>query len=675
VVGAIGDAHEQQADRVGARVAKALAPSTTDPAATPGRPTTGERISRRASSAPRASGGDALGGKPVDPDVGRAISAARGTGRPLEPTTRSAMEHAFGADLSSVRVHTGAASSKLNDHLESEAFTVGSDVFFRESVPSLQHDHGRELVAHELAHTLQQGDTPTVHRWPWSKRSKKPKEPVISGPVNGRAMSKQEQGGVKSMKELIAEHEEQKQREASEQLERERAPKRAMALAPGRGPGISDEAAEGVGKMFGDAELEAERSQKRKMALAPGKGPGISDEGAEGVGNMFLRADAERFLQHILAGGDESGLKVTRKEMLDTLQNGLSDEDFSLAAAALILSLPGTVVDSKETKAEAMRILKIELYNKDIARRLLDQETKCVVVPKNKKMTDLVEFKSLAGTKTFDGRKWEDVRGSGGFKVPGKQGIYVAVAEENITGTDATGDAAGTQWCYAKGYSTTSHEMAHVIDRYGLADEDRKKVDDLYEAKQKLEATQPQEWIDGYNGKKGKLKPEAAIDAWKVALKGKKDGATLEPLLPHVFSTAAVDWKSPSFAPWLPYAKTAGIVSADGKSLLDPKGAVVGTIDDQGSGHFHGGPPFKTQTCYAAAHRLEYFAQGANAYFGTNTGIEPYVGSWWKSQGDESKGTRRNGKAELKRIEPELYKVMEKVFGKNADMTGANPRQ
>lgn len=69
------------------------------------------------------------------------------------------MGQAMGADLSSVRVHTGAESTSLNDELGATAFTLGSDVFFREGVPDTSTHDGAHLMAHELAHTLQQSGT------------------------------------------------------------------------------------------------------------------------------------------------------------------------------------------------------------------------------------------------------------------------------------------------------------------------------------------------------------------------------------------------------------------------------------------------------------------------------------------------------------------------------------
>lgn len=94
------------------------------------------------------------------------IQSARGGGSQLDPATRAPMEQAFGADFGSVRVHAGSRASALNDSLQAKAFTVGNDIFFRGAAPDAGTPGGQELLAHELAHTLQQGgSSPAIQRW------------------------------------------------------------------------------------------------------------------------------------------------------------------------------------------------------------------------------------------------------------------------------------------------------------------------------------------------------------------------------------------------------------------------------------------------------------------------------------------------------------------------------
>lgn len=77
-------------------------------------------------------------------------------GQQLDGNTRAFMESRFGRDFGSVRIHADAGAAASADALHARAYTVGQDVVFaaREFAPAT--DRGRELIAHELAHTVQQ---------------------------------------------------------------------------------------------------------------------------------------------------------------------------------------------------------------------------------------------------------------------------------------------------------------------------------------------------------------------------------------------------------------------------------------------------------------------------------------------------------------------------------------
>lgn len=121
---------------------------------------------RRPLDAPSADAGG-----PVDADTERTIQAAKTGGAPLRPDIRRSMETAFAADLGSVRVHSGPASNALNDKLQAKAFTVGTDIFFNGGVPDTSSPSGQYLLAHELAHTVQQGAVaPVIRRKKKKKR-------------------------------------------------------------------------------------------------------------------------------------------------------------------------------------------------------------------------------------------------------------------------------------------------------------------------------------------------------------------------------------------------------------------------------------------------------------------------------------------------------------------------
>ncbi|MCH7624646.1 MAG: DUF4157 domain-containing protein [Chloroflexi bacterium] len=95
-------------------------------------------------------------GGDVAPDTEQAIQASRGRGEALPDALRASMESAFGADFSGVRVHTGPDADALNDSMSARAFTTGQDIFFKKGEYSPETSGGKETLAHELTHVVQQ---------------------------------------------------------------------------------------------------------------------------------------------------------------------------------------------------------------------------------------------------------------------------------------------------------------------------------------------------------------------------------------------------------------------------------------------------------------------------------------------------------------------------------------
>ena len=77
-------------------------------------------------------------------------------GEPLDPATRRFMEPRFSHDFSRVRVHTGPAASASAQRLGAQAYTLGSHVTFEAGRYAPATADGRALLAHELAHVVQQ---------------------------------------------------------------------------------------------------------------------------------------------------------------------------------------------------------------------------------------------------------------------------------------------------------------------------------------------------------------------------------------------------------------------------------------------------------------------------------------------------------------------------------------
>ncbi|MGB9176376.1 MAG: DUF4157 domain-containing protein, partial [Methanoregula sp.] len=80
----------------------------------------------------------------------------RSPGAPLDQRTREFMEMRFGQDFSQVRVHTDAKAGEAARVLDARAFTAGTDLFFATGQYAPDITVGRRLLAHELAHVVQQ---------------------------------------------------------------------------------------------------------------------------------------------------------------------------------------------------------------------------------------------------------------------------------------------------------------------------------------------------------------------------------------------------------------------------------------------------------------------------------------------------------------------------------------
>ena len=78
-------------------------------------------------------------------------------GRPLDAATRAFMEPRFGFDFSRVRIHTDAHASQSASAIQALAYTVNHSIVFSAGSYAPQTKAGRRLLAHELAHVVQQG--------------------------------------------------------------------------------------------------------------------------------------------------------------------------------------------------------------------------------------------------------------------------------------------------------------------------------------------------------------------------------------------------------------------------------------------------------------------------------------------------------------------------------------
>lgn len=138
-------------------------------------------------------------------------------GRPLEEPVRADMEARLGHDFGDVRVHDDGAAHRSAQSVNAHAYTVGSHIVFQRNAYEPGSDGGRQTLAHELTHVVQQR----------------------SGPVDGSAAP----GGIK-----VSDPSDRFEREASANAER------ALSL-PTAAP------AAGVQRLAGGAETPLQREE------------------------------------------------------------------------------------------------------------------------------------------------------------------------------------------------------------------------------------------------------------------------------------------------------------------------------------------------------------------------------------------------------------------------------
>ncbi len=163
-VGAANDPAEHEADRIAEQVMRmpdrdiaagdaGMPPSVFSAAALGAQ----RQCSSCEEEAQRKESGMGLEGGVAAPQAETAL-AALGDGAPLPDAERAFFEPRFGRSFESVRVHTGAAATAAARAVSARAFTLGGDIVFAGGEYSPGSADGRRLLAHELTHTIQQGD-------------------------------------------------------------------------------------------------------------------------------------------------------------------------------------------------------------------------------------------------------------------------------------------------------------------------------------------------------------------------------------------------------------------------------------------------------------------------------------------------------------------------------------
>jgi hypothetical protein len=156
-IGAADDAYEREAERFADVVTRqAAAPA---PGAASSRDGTG-RVMRL--SQPGRDGTAA--GLHMAPAAVRALLTA--PGQPLDAATRRNFEPRFGRDFSKVRIHADSAAATSASRIGARAYTTGSHIAFGAGEYRPGTQAGKRLLAHELTHVVQQGQSGPGSRAP-----------------------------------------------------------------------------------------------------------------------------------------------------------------------------------------------------------------------------------------------------------------------------------------------------------------------------------------------------------------------------------------------------------------------------------------------------------------------------------------------------------------------------
>jgi hypothetical protein len=152
-IGPVDDPLEHEADRVADQVLRMPASPTVALTAAP-------QVSRKSVPCEEEHGGQPKRADPARGPAGEAPALVHevlsSPGRPLDAATRAYFEPRFNSDFGAVRVHTGAQATASARQVNSLAYTVGTNVVFRSDTYAPDTLVGKGLLAHELAHVVQQ---------------------------------------------------------------------------------------------------------------------------------------------------------------------------------------------------------------------------------------------------------------------------------------------------------------------------------------------------------------------------------------------------------------------------------------------------------------------------------------------------------------------------------------
>lgn len=98
------------------------------------------------------------GGMEAPAHVEQGILSSQGKGNSMDMNVQQELGSKMGTDLSGVGIHTDSNAIQMSKDLGAKAFTSGQDIYFNQNQYNPSSSTGKHLLAHELTHTLQQGN-------------------------------------------------------------------------------------------------------------------------------------------------------------------------------------------------------------------------------------------------------------------------------------------------------------------------------------------------------------------------------------------------------------------------------------------------------------------------------------------------------------------------------------
>ena len=146
-VGAVNDPLEHEADRIADQVMRMPEPEVAPPLARVqlSRTSEQEKVQKKSTALD-------VGDRTAPESVREAL---RAPGQPLDASSRGYFEPRFGHDFSRVRVHSDAGAAQSARDIDARAYTVGNNIVFGAGRFAPGAGAGRQLLAHELAHVVQ----------------------------------------------------------------------------------------------------------------------------------------------------------------------------------------------------------------------------------------------------------------------------------------------------------------------------------------------------------------------------------------------------------------------------------------------------------------------------------------------------------------------------------------